>query len=563
MKHALRKYLSSSGSALFMVVSTMAALIMLVTAMYMSVVSAAEVQFAVFSQDQATVTASSVGDMVYSYVQKNMSTNTTFMQSLGALKPGESISTNGNGFAAFGGTAEDDERLGAFDATVTYIYDIDGMQVYDLAVTVENNGSVETSHSFLKISPGQPPNIRRIDNFFTATGYLPTDIWIKKVVTDSQVYFDNEYVKMTNHNIGSASQGMVYNFSMTALGTVEIDLGNDMEASQRPASPLTWAIGNDLIISKADLDIDMAGTSTKPGEVFVRRDLFFEGTQNPINMNTDVYVMGDLHMNLSNSLTVNGNLYVNGNIYLKGSIGGSGKVYVNGKIYDKPKTDPAKAETTLTLNKGTWDNAAALARMNEKLTSSAWPKWTLARNSTDITLDFDASVDQNEVKVAYIDQDGTIGEMKNKGQSSKPHVIVIDTGDDPTDIRNLTVSANLKVWENGSEVLKDCFVWDPWNGNAKVAVITVGKGTLVLNVPEGVTYQNQQHVFFGHIGWFTACGGRIWKDSNGKLRYTDPGDDPANPNIGDMPDVGANANTNFGKWVNDYDWIVEKEDLKA
>ena len=34
MKHALRKYLSPCGSALFMVVSTMAALTVLVTAMY-------------------------------------------------------------------------------------------------------------------------------------------------------------------------------------------------------------------------------------------------------------------------------------------------------------------------------------------------------------------------------------------------------------------------------------------------------------------------------------------------------------------------------------------------
>ena len=136
MKHALRKYLSPCGSALFMVVSTMAALTVLVTAMYMSVLSSRQVQYATFDQEQAYVTSASVGDMVYSYVAENMAKSPAFITSMQGLKQGESLSTKGNGFAAFGGTNEDDERLGAVDASITYIYDIGQQSVYDLAITV-------------------------------------------------------------------------------------------------------------------------------------------------------------------------------------------------------------------------------------------------------------------------------------------------------------------------------------------------------------------------------------------------------------------------------------------
>ena len=68
MKHALRKYLSPCGSALFMVVSTMAALTVLVTAMYMSVLSSRQVQYATFDQEQAYVTSTSVADIFTAYI---------------------------------------------------------------------------------------------------------------------------------------------------------------------------------------------------------------------------------------------------------------------------------------------------------------------------------------------------------------------------------------------------------------------------------------------------------------------------------------------------------------
>ena len=99
MKHALRKYLSPCGSALFMVVSTMAALTVLVTAMYMSVLSSRQVQYATFDQEQAYVTSTSVADIFTAYISDSKNASTTIMKKISTMKAGQTITTNGNDFA--------------------------------------------------------------------------------------------------------------------------------------------------------------------------------------------------------------------------------------------------------------------------------------------------------------------------------------------------------------------------------------------------------------------------------------------------------------------------------
>ena len=121
MKHALRKYIAPCGSALFMVVSTMAALVVLVTAMYMSVVSSMKVQYATFDQEQAYVSSTSISDIICSYIADGDHSSNAFVQKVTKLENvGDSISTDGNGFASLSdtGTAED-TLLGAYDVTVT------------------------------------------------------------------------------------------------------------------------------------------------------------------------------------------------------------------------------------------------------------------------------------------------------------------------------------------------------------------------------------------------------------------------------------------------------------
>ena len=143
MKHALRKYLSPCGSALFMVVSTMAALTVLVTAMYMSVLSSRQVQYATFDQEQAYVTSTSVADIFTAYISDSKNASTTIMKKIGTMKAGQTITTNGNDFAAFGGTKED-SAIGAYTVDIKRLNNetISGVDwnVYDIAVTVQKNG---------------------------------------------------------------------------------------------------------------------------------------------------------------------------------------------------------------------------------------------------------------------------------------------------------------------------------------------------------------------------------------------------------------------------------------
>ncbi len=517
MKHALRKYISNSGSALFMVVSTMAALIMLVTAMYLSVLSAGRVQYTTFSSEQAYVTSTSIGDMVSAYITGG--DNASLKSAIEALTVGGSISTNGNNFEAFGGTAEDDPRLGAYDVTITYVYDIGDLKVYDIAVTVDNNGALQTTHTRFNILP-QTTKLRRIDNFFTATGYLPNDIWIQQMETSSKVYFDNEYVTISQYGIGSIAAGqMEYDFDITALGTLEIDEGKNY--SETLPEALTWIIGNDFIMSAQSVDIKLGESSADTGILYVNRDLRLDTSAVNVDFNNAiVYVMGDLYINTNTTVSGGTKIYVAGNVYQNASFGGvlGTTCFVGGTLYDSYGNATAGGGLPATAI----DQAMELCA---KLEPSSWARWSVAGDNTEVTLDFEANIPAGEDKMNYgskyvvIDRDCTLPEQwTNWGTQDKPHYFIIDTGDDPAGIITITLPENGNQFDyDGDYKYKDSegnpikvFKWCAGNAvNAPTYVLTVGKGTLVINVPDDVVYQTQYNVFVGHIAWFTAFGGEI------------------------------------------------------
>ena len=179
MKHTLRKYLSCRGSALFMVVSTMAALIVLVTAMYLSVLSSRSVQLTVFNQDQAYVSSTAITDILQAYLSGNDSTKLRQALTADTFVPGSKLSTKGNGFQAFTGLDADaeDTIFGAYDVTITRLKDEGTNLVYDVAVTVSNNEMLETTHT-LMIIPVNEGEIGDMNETFAATGYIPNDVWI-------------------------------------------------------------------------------------------------------------------------------------------------------------------------------------------------------------------------------------------------------------------------------------------------------------------------------------------------------------------------------------------------
>ena len=64
----------------------------------------------------------------------------------------------------------------------------------------------------------------------------------------------------------------------------------------------------------------------------------------------------------------------------------------------------------------------------------------------------------------------------------------------------------------------DTFMWYPEaspSGGKTITILTVGQGTLVIDVPDGVTYQASDQEFFGHIAWFMIAGGSIKETAKG------------------------------------------------
>lgn len=332
MKHALRKYISPCGSALFMVVSTMAALIVLVTAMYMSVLSSRQVQYATFDQEQAYVSSTSIADIICSYIADNKNGGDSFVQQVLKLEnPGDSISTNGNGFASLNGGSNDDTILGGYDVGVTKMKDetISGTtwHVYDVAVTVANNGVLETTHTYLRTKDPEPEDMPPIDRFFTATGYIPNDVWIDSGIYKSTLYIDSEYVQFGK--VVGGNTALVIKSGLICAGTAVFNHEN-AEVVQTP-EPTLWAIGNNMIIKSQPNTYDLGGTAAEHGILIVGGDLDIQAIANFGSGTgyTDVYVLGNLKINAQANF--HGNLYVNGNIYINVTSGS--KTKIDGKLY--------------------------------------------------------------------------------------------------------------------------------------------------------------------------------------------------------------------------------------
>lgn len=319
MKHALRKYLAPCGSALFMVVSTMAALVVLVTAMYMSVVSSGKVQYATFNQEQAYISSTSIGDIIASAIPKNKALNAK----LSTLKVGDKFSTDGNGFAAFGGTNEESD-VGAYTVDITRLNNetVNGEEafVYDMAVTVSKNGVVETTHMFLTSTPDKPQEMERISRFFTNTGYLPNDVWISSVATDSTVHCDNEYTifsKDINTDKFGGGGDVIFNMDVTCAGAALMDASAQFK---NVTKPLTWVIGNNLTIGNNTTlnKWEMGGTSSEHAKLIVGGDLILNSDMKTPAY-TDVYVLGNLYINPVCYPDFQGALYVHKDIIFTGN----------------------------------------------------------------------------------------------------------------------------------------------------------------------------------------------------------------------------------------------------
>lgn len=450
MKHALRKYISPCGSALFMVVSTMAALIVLVTAMYMSVLSSRQVQYATFDQEQAYVTSTSLADTIYAMFNNPSDVSGTSelvkkITNTDTFKEGDYVTATGSDLGVTSGGLID-----SYNITITRISDevINNVKwyVYDMAVTVDNNGIVETTHTFLRTKDQAPPKTPKLDKFFTATGYLPNDVVINSGDYTNPLYFDAEYVKIANMTFdnGQELERLSFQCPLTCAGTLTLD-GIDKASPVSPKEPTDWVIGNDMTVYTRPYQFYLCGSDEKykmnygksdkeeketivnaknRGRLLVGGNFTYVKPQYAMNIGqsekpTDLYVLGNCTIGESNGATgtiIHGNLYVNGDLIIASYTAENspftveGNIYVNGNIIcdDEVKHnahidglniiwngDKWESESSGKLNKWSEETSVpglsvsdARALIKERIGASVYPLWVVKKDelpTVDIT----------------------------------------------------------------------------------------------------------------------------------------------------------------------------------
>lgn len=576
MVHSLRKYLSNRGSALFMVISTMTALMITCMAMYFAVVSSRSAQIAVFNQQQAYQTARSTAEII----MDGLANGTLKSEDGDALreylvssemKIGDVLTTNGNGYASLNpdGTKEDDEDLYAsYDVTITRLNDevIDGEAnfTYDIAVTTSVKGNREVVHTIVHVLP---PKSDPLDNapsqVFAATGYADQDTYLDggKFMTDMFIDTENAVI--------NAYPGMqnVFTGNLTAGGSLQIN----GYLSPNPDKAVEWFIRNKLFESPdKNFVLNFSDTSATKSKVYVGGDLDMGDNWGGIS-NADVYVNGDFYYGQSNfsgcRLFVHGNVYVRKTyrdlnafpIYCDGSVieinGGIAQNSIKG-TWEANDSLPSGALTrheamsildektaTTTFYKWeindkykyvrTWNNTTKKWENTSELDPTYVPELDKARN-TDVhkTLHWDLSSD-NPIPVQTLTYgvDGTgciIDDTTiNRGNNSfYDMALIIDTGDDPDNVFTIRVSAN-RDFDGDNK--NESFSWHPLNtatptsGDPRLKILVKGRGSVVIDVPEGVTYQDATFVKTSHYNWWVLAGGTVdTSRGEGKEVYSNP-----------------------------------------
>ncbi len=574
----------------------MSALIMLVTAMYLSVLSSRSVQLTVFNQEQAYVSSTAISDMIQSYLNSGADLSNKQTPPLAdklldnTFAIGSKMSTNGNGFAELTGNATDASEtiFGAYDVTITRMEDEGTYRIFDIAVTVANNGIYETTHSLMAINT-EDPELADMNETFAATGYVPNDVWVDSGVYNGLLYFDSEYTRIGDL-VGSGG-GLELNCEFRCAGSLVMDMAtaNPVELDQ----PGEWIVGNNMYINMQPRKFDLGGNSTKNGKMYVGGDLVIKSRGSGVQFGgsdtskTDVYVVGDCYITDIDEFY--GNLYIGGDLYFAGRYynGGSGaihlsptsKVYVddgNGNYYCAADNKVVKDQSALQWSGkywavntydelggaygvgpaeinafkascGTWNKQDAIDYLNNKLQQAQFYLWDVedaAAKANNIDIHFKNDWTEGSNYVYVIDKDCTVNDITAEGNQVSNLTILIDTGDKPEGIRTIRLGKNNTDFDNDGVI--DCFSWAPtvtssWTEGTEIKtsksvlsyvnIITIGCGNLVVDVPPGVNYQASNQEFFGHYSWFMKLGGSIdeknglkWFSRGGGFKLVDGAD---------------------------------------
>lgn len=556
MAHSLRKYLSNRGSALFMVISTMTALMIACMAMYFSVVSSRTTQFATFFQQQSYQSAISLNDMVLAGLMDGSLTkgDADLLSALSKMAEGETISTGANGFKSFDDTltGADVAQMGAYSMDITRLPNetVNGKDnmTFDIATTTINNGVAETVHSYIHVEMSNE-ELPEDNNIFAATGYVDNDASIGGGYFITDVFFDTEtsYISLP----GGAGD-CVISGNLRAGGSLVVNenfqvMGPGVTAGGISFSqfkdPVKWLINGDLTcaVGKGIL------TFNKGSTIIVGGDYNFKGGgMRGKNGTIDIYVCGDLILNGDTFQADNANIYVAGNI-TGGQINNANGIYVNGS--DNRPYNPG--------NDGKPDMkkfAEIKAELKDGVKTRAYAKWVINDGDPDKGLDsskgdylpeLDKSTivlpdserkykqitimlnDYNQPKdgvpaatttftIAHPDSPSATSHIANEvcyaadiidvkggfGGNIAPLTIILDTGDSDDDILTLRVNGYMdKDGNSGGNI----FQWFRQSCTS-CTVLVKGKGSLVIDIPENTIYQDCDRQIFLHQSWLALFG---------------------------------------------------------
>lgn len=510
MRHKLRKYISRRGSALFMVLSVMTALIVTSLAMYFSVVSSRKTQYAIFNQQQSYQSALSLnesllGGIIAKTDDANGSGFTDLANAIDNMSVGQTITTKGNDYNSFDpvGTKDDEDQVGAYIADITYLSDATDGKLFDFAVTTMVNGTESTVHQYVvipnggNISPSNPPS--RPLPLFVASGLIPASPALNAGYMFSDVFYDSEFTHF-----------MPYGAQSDKNGNAELKTFGDVYA----AGSLTV----NYKLTEADGKNHLNGAvSAKPHSWIVRKDLIMTNEICPVNFNN----VGNGYESQNNRVVVGGDcifkadakgfnnceIYVYGNLIIEdgAKIGNNVKIYVAGN-----KQGNAYG-TSISVSEG----------------SGSWPSGTYSKYLNDVEYytqdlrfyDWNTTYDEdnipgikNEVTANFVKTAGTPaaqfvysptnqgctitgvsgisnnavgGNFDYENYQDQPYKLVIDTGNDPDNVFYI----RLKGYLDGGKT----FSWSPYYNDIPIWVITRGKGSVVFEVPDGVTYENKSY----------------------------------------------------------------------
>lgn len=626
MAHILRKYISNRGSALFMVISTMTALIISCMAMYFTMVSANSAQYAVFGQMQATQTADSVLSIVRNSLNPYNKLNPEFQAKLLALEEGESITTDANGFMALDPNIESGKtpaEIGAYSVTITCIkkegeLGKDLKMTFDYLVMSSFNGSRDAIHytqTYDESYEGDP-NIGEDGSggdaeLFAATGYVPNDAYVSGGYYLSDMFFDTQYTYMNTYGQNGQTR-----FSTDLLTGGDLMLGNEAwpivhdthgdiyhDSVVHNIGPVTWAVrGNFYINTERSFEMRY-GSKILVGGNFEGANmcsLAITNSSQPytgdatLGTHNSVYVNGDLTWNHS-KLENNTWLFVNGKVSDIGPMEASAsKIFVTDLTNVEDSNDSSVKPNVELWAKNKWPDAMfepgglfygleevdipltyneAIKELDKRTSTIEYYKWDLSANTksadtqhVDIITNSEGSPlvdeDGNVICEAYArnfffafpgsESEDLVTDDKENGAVGKsfiidsvwthetmdaPATIVIDTGDDPNNIMTIKLSDvtgdNEFVWFADRKVTTNVINWYPYEAtvtiddpelctsapnSGKRSVLLKGRGTVLIDIPDGITYTANPFSFTGHVSWWLLNGGKI-ENNNGHLLF--------------------------------------------